>query len=223
MSMCKADLKNAFREVISKEFEFIPLNEEEIDYSFSPIFEKRMSRLIKAQQKFYYSFTNTGLKKTKVICAVLITMFLVACSVEPVRKPIVNFFSEIFNDSIRYFAKGETVDYITEEYCIKSLPDGFVEIDHSKNANEVFYEYKNKLGEQIFFTQMITSSADVSFDAEHGKIYSKKIKDKSVQIYESPYSNQALWIENKYMMHIVCYGKMDIDILEFLIENTSLN
>ncbi len=222
MSMCKAEFKNAFREVISKEFEFIPLNEEEIDYNFSPIFKKRMSRLIKAQQKFYYSFTNTGLKKTAVICAVIITMLLAACSVEPVRKPIVNFFTEIFNDSIRYFVKGETADSITEEYSIKALPEGFAEVDHSKNANEVFYEYTNKSGEQIFFTQMITSSADVSFDTEHGEIYTKKINDKSVQIYESSYSKQALWIENKYMIHIVCYGNIDMDILEFLIENTSL-
>ena len=223
MSMCRAELENAFRETVTKEFAFIPLNEEDIDYTFSSFFEKRMENLIRAQKKAYYSFTNTALKKVAVICAALITLLLAACSVEQVRKPIVNFFTEIFDDSIRYFVKGDTVNSITEEYSIKALPEGFDLVNYSKGANELFYEFKYNLGEKIFFTQMITSSSDISFDNEHGKIYTKQINGKAIEIYESPYSKQAIWIENRYMMHIVCYGNIEMNTLEFLIKSVGLN
>ena len=222
MPMCKSDFKDAFREVVTNEFDFIPLNDDEIKYEFTSFFENKMNKLILKQKKFYYDFTNTAIKKVVVMFLIFLTMLLVACSIEPIRKPIVNFFMEFFDDSVRYTFNGDVVDKITNQYTIKGIPEGFEQVEYSIDSNEVFYEYKNSSGEQIFFNQVITSSADISFDREHGKIYSIQVDGMTVEIYESPNTKQALWLEDGYMMHIVCYGNIEVDTLKFLIENVGL-
>ena len=45
MAMSKDDFKNAFREVISKEYSQIPA-EEEIDFEFSDDFNKKMQKRV---------------------------------------------------------------------------------------------------------------------------------------------------------------------------------
>ena len=62
MGMSKDDFKRAFREVVSSEFANIPLDENNIDITFSEKFNKKMEKLIKSQRKSYYILINMTVK-----------------------------------------------------------------------------------------------------------------------------------------------------------------
>ena len=71
MAMSKDDFKNAFREVISKEYSHIP-SEEEIDFEFSDRFNKKMQKRVFTTKKTIWKFMNSTAKKVAVVALVII-------------------------------------------------------------------------------------------------------------------------------------------------------
>ena len=85
MAMSKDDFKNAFREVISKEYSQIPA-EEEIDFEFSDDFNKKMQKRVLTAKKSIWKSMNSTAKKIAIVALV---MLLSSTSVYAVTNTII--------------------------------------------------------------------------------------------------------------------------------------
>ena len=112
MGMSKDDFKRAFREVVSSEFANIPLDENNIDITFSEKFNKKMEKLIKSQRKSYYILINTVGKRVAILFVAIITLFTASMSVKAIREPVINFIIEVYESFTKYFFEGETAEKI---------------------------------------------------------------------------------------------------------------
>lgn len=219
MAMSKTDFKKAFREVVSSEFAHIPTDEDSIDFIFSEHFEKRMKKLIRSQKKMYYNFVNTVFKRVAIICVVLLSMLITACSVKVIRQPIVNFFTEIYESFTRYFFDGDIVDTISIEYIITYLPDGYVQTDKIVSDAAITTLYENSNGGKIKFRQQITLNSEHTIDSENKEKYVKDINGLTVDIYVENMIINALWVKGEYSFRVTTYGDICVDEVESIIES----
>lgn len=217
--MNKNDFKNAFREAASSEFEHVPANENDIDFTFSERFNERMKKLVKSQKKPYYGFVNTAYKRVAVICVAFLTMAATAVNVEAVREPMTNLINYVFDTHTDYLFTGYTKDKITEEYTVK-IPDGFEQINETKDYMEISREYENDRGDIIMFSQETTKgSSGYSIDNEHGEIETKTVGEFEV-IYKKAYDTQlAFWTKYGYVFNIRTYGDVDYETIENMIKS----
>ena len=217
MAISKEALKMAMREAVSTEFAHVPTDESAIAYTFSAKFEKKMSKLLKAQGNSYWHFYNTAGKRVAIVFAVLVMLVTTACSVKVIREPIVSFIKKVYDTFTEYSYEGDTVGIINEKYEIKELPEGFVQTQYLENDVSISITYENKNGNMIIFNQDATSASDFSWDNEHGKIYSKRIGSFDIEIYESDVVKQAFWLKDGYSFRVACLGNMKMEMLEFLV------
>lgn len=217
--MNKNDFKNAFREAAASEFEHIPTDENDIDFTFSERFNKRMKKLIHSQKKVYYGFVNTAFKRVAVICVTFLTIIATAGSAEAIREPITKLINYVFDNHTDYIFTGYTKDKITEEHTVK-IPDGFEQTNITKSVFSITTEYKNDSGDVIEFSQITTkNSSGYSIDNEHGEIETKTVGEIEI-IYKKAYDNQlALWTKYGYVFEISCFGDIDYETIENMIKS----
>lgn len=222
MAITESEFDRAFREVIASEFKDIPLNEDEIDYTFSPKFEKSMNKLIRSEKKTYWYFVNTTYKKA-IIAAVIITLLLASTlSVSAVRKSIANFIIEIYESFVSFDVDGAKTNEILYEYEFSSIPNGFIEIDDLRTPAAIKHEYTNADGEVIEITQSVTDGLKLTIDNEHGALSEITVKNFKVYVYvhESGKFTSAQWVtEDGYTLILSYEGEIDIDTMIDLIEN----
>ncbi len=222
MAITESEFDRAFREVVALEFKDIPLNEEEIDCTFSKKFERKMDKLIRTEKKIYWRFVNTAYKKA-IIAAVVITLLLTgALSVSAVRKSIVNFITEIYETFVSFAIDGEGTNEILYEYKFSSIPEGFTETNVLNTPAGIAHEYTNDIGEKIELTQGVTDGFALSIDNEHGTHSEITVKDIKVYVYvhESEQFTSAQWLtEDGYAMTLNYEGNIDMDTMIALIES----
>ena len=220
MAMSKTDFKNAFREVISRQFLHIPADENSIEFTFSERFNKRMAKLIKAQRKAYYSFINTAYKRVAIICIIIFTMFTAACSVKEIREPIVNFIKQVYETFIHYSFDGDTTEVITKEYNITQIPDGFKEIGKIKTDSSIITTYENASGDIIeFFQQATYNNSGLFLDNENTTIRKEIVNGIEVETQEWYDTKSAIWTYDGYFFMIDCSGNIDFDTIKQLISS----
>ncbi len=222
MAITESEFDRAFREVVASEFKDIPLNEEEIDCTFSKKFERKMDKLIRTEKKIYWRFVNTAYKKA-IIAAVVITLLLTgALSVSAVRKSIVHFIIEIYETFVSFAIDGEGTNEILHEYKFSSIPEGFTETNVLKDPAAINHEYVNDNGKKIRLTQGTTDGFKLTIDNEHGTLSEITVGNHKVYIYvhESGQFTSAQWLtEDGYAMTLSYEGNTDMDTMIALIES----
>lgn len=218
MPMSITDLKNAFREVVSEEFAHIPTDENSIVFTFSERFNKRMEKLIKSQQKIYYSFINTAFKRVAILCIIILTMLTTAFSVKAIREPIIKFIKQIYETFTHYAFEGDTKEIITKEYVITQLPDGFEQTYETKSENLISKTYQNASGTTIQFTQQATKNNTGLYNDNENTVISKQtVNGIEIEFQEWYDIKCALWVKDGYFFKIDCYGDIDFDTIKKLI------
>lgn len=206
MSMTKAELKNAFREAASYEFREIPRDDSQIQHEFSPEFEWKIEKLIRKEKKLLWHFVNTASKRVAVIAAVFVMLLTTACSVEAIREPIVRFLIEVYESFTEYTFEGQKSDTITKEYLMSTVPEGFTQTDYFKDDAGITTTYENEHGDMIRFSQTITNETDLSIDGEYAKTEIVDVSGREVHLYLRDGISVAFWIEDTYLLKIVCHG-----------------
>lgn len=219
MSMTKAELKNAFREAASYEFREIPRDDSQIQHEFSPEFERKMAKLIRKEKRVFWHFVNTASKRVAVIAAVLVMLLTTACSVEAIREPIVRFLIEVYETFTEYTFEGEKSDTITKEYQISTVPEGFTQTEYLKADTGITTTFKNTYSDIIRFSQTITDDTNLFIDGENGNEKVLEISDREIHLYVRERFIHAMWIENGYLLEIVCHGAFTEQDVKNLIES----
>lgn len=216
--MTENNLSMALREVVSSEFSNIPINEDEINYTFSNRFLNKMDKLTKAEKSRFWRMTNTAPRRVAVVLASLLIIILTACSIPPVRAAVVGFIKETYDNCVRLFTGDVGSNKISDQYGLTELPDGFTETDRTESNSRRIVSYQNANGNQIILAQSITEDYSVFLDNENGKLSEISISDMNVSVYESDDCTVAVWLQDSYAFHLAVYGDYDMDFMIRLIE-----
>ena len=95
MSIYKEQFLNAVRQVVSAEFKDIPDNENNIEFSFSNNFNKKMQKLVKRQKTSYWKFINTASKRVAIIFIAIISLLCCMLCIKPIRVAAIDTIEEI--------------------------------------------------------------------------------------------------------------------------------
>ena len=90
MTETKYTLRDAFIEAKRIKLSGIP-KDEDIDWTPSPRFERKINRLIKNSRKSYWPLINTPLKKVAVAAMVIIMLFGFTMTVKAAREAVVDY------------------------------------------------------------------------------------------------------------------------------------
>lgn len=222
MAITESEFDRAFREAAASEFKDIPLKENEIDYTFSDKFNKKMDKLIRSEKKSYWRFVNTTYKKALLVAAIIAIILSSVLSVSAVRKSIVNFIVEIYESFFSFDIDGEGTNEILYEYKFSSIPEGFKETYVYNCPAGIDHEYTNDIGEKIRLEQTVTDGFKLTIDNEHGTLSEITVRNRKVYIYvhESGKYTSAQWLtEDGYALTLGYEGETDIDTMIALIES----
>ena len=109
-------LKTALREAASREFAGMPQSDDDITYTFSPRFTRRMNRLAKAEKNWLWRMTSTASKRAAAAGIAMILIALTACSIPAIREPVAAFFKGTYENCVRFFTGNAGADRIAERY-----------------------------------------------------------------------------------------------------------
>lgn len=216
--MTENNLSIALREVVSSEFSNIPMNEDEIHYTFSNRFLNKMDKLTKAEKSRFWRMTNTAPRRVAVVLASLLIIILTACSIPPVRAAVVGFIKETYDNCIHFFTGEVGSTKISVQYGLTELPDGITETSRKESNSRRIVSYQNAKGDQIILSQSITEDYSVFLDNENGELSEINISDMNVSVYESDDCTVAVWLQDSYAFHLAVYGDYDMDFMIRLIE-----
>ena len=142
--------------------------------TFSPRFERKMARLLRAQQKAYYPLVNTSFKKA-VLAMVLtiILMITTVFSVSALRGSVIRFFVEVYAKFSQVFfhlpQEDEHFPATLEVYYAPTwLPDGYQEDEDNLVDAIIFCEriYLDEGENEIRFKQYTITSSALRIDTE---------------------------------------------------------
>jgi hypothetical protein len=141
--------------------------------TFSPKFERKMERLLRAQKKPYYPLVNTNFKKAVLAMAVVfILMVTTVFSVSALREPVVRFFVEVYEKfSQVFFHHNEEEQFpatLEVYYAPAWLPDGYQENTSQMVDAIIFCEriYTGASKDDILFRQYTFTSSALRIDTE---------------------------------------------------------
>lgn len=219
MKMSRDELKQAFRESISQEFAAIPATDAEIDYTFSPRFESKMNRLIRAQKRAGWRFVNTRAKKVWIIAAVIVSLLVTAFCFPPVRDAVTGFFVSTYDDHIEMQPSGGAQASFEHEFSFSQIPEGFTLTDESRTLTAITKTYSNGDGDHIVLDQSLSTKGVTAFaDNEKSNVWSQTVGARGVHFIQYEEMISASWQENDCVVTIYYYGVTSVDYMISLIE-----
>jgi len=165
-------------------------------------FKDEMERLIRAQRKPYYRYTNTRAKKTVLaLAATFILMITMVFSVSALREPVVKFFVEVYERFSSVFFR-ETADIPTtleQIYMPEYVPEGYT-LDKASSiemSKLVIYLYPGTDG-TVEYQQFLPDFAGFTINTE-GIVHEDVFVGENEGVYYSNLGNQTiLWTNDHY-------------------------
>ncbi|MBQ4156395.1 MAG: DUF4367 domain-containing protein [Clostridia bacterium] len=213
-------LKQALGIVAEEEFKNLS---DELPFTPSQEFEKKMEKLIKRAKKPYYKYTSTGMRRAICVIAAIFVLMLSTLTVSAVRDTVDNFFVRIFssqkdnNENKVNKPKDKAKDEIsvpennnsedkTEKPTIKItyelgyIPDGFELASYNNTGYEAKTEYFNDK-DKIILTQYAKGSYSKTIDDETTFKDVEIIDNQKYTIYTSTYSSEitVVWVYSDYI------------------------
>lgn len=226
MEEYKLVLKKAFKEVEEQELREIP-EDSEIDYQFSPQFEKKMNRLIKAQKHSYWKYVNTTSKKIAVFLIAAVISLTCVMSVEASRNAIIKFFETIFGKYTRIssYVEQDDTDNIPKTietiYTIPNLTDDFEKSYYYADDLQVITEWVTPdmpEGQYYSLSQYANGSAN-GYNTESNDVMTININGYSVYVYKKSWYREYIWTEKGYMFSLTIPNQTDEEFVHTIIGN----
>lgn len=216
--MTREEFKLAFDEAMSLEYAYL---DEMPKPQFSPKFEKRMHRMLKAAGKNNRFYFLSSIQKALAVAASILIIITCTMQVNAISEPIINLIKTVYEEYILIsFDDTSIIDYIATEYHLTYMPEGFtcsksIRIE-SVNSNE----YKDDSGKYISLTQQVVKQdSQMNLDNENGTTRNISVSGMDVLLYTSDYSIMAFWVQDNYSMALCCVGGFDEATVIAMIES----
>jgi len=171
----------------------------------SPVFERRMQRLIRAERRPYYRFTNTnGKKAVLALAATLILLVTLVFSVSAIREPVVRFFIEVYEKFSQIFYHQQEEEQfpamLETHYSPSWLPEGYQE-DAAQTVDAITFcewVYTSETREDILFRQYIITTSTLGIDTEGNETKPITVNGREGLFYTNKGVQHILWSDGKY-------------------------
>lgn len=215
----RAALKEAFRRAEQIELDSIP-DDEDIEWQFSPRFEKKMEQLIREQRRGRATrvFHMAGAKVAAACAAVcLITVCLL--SVSAVKEPVENLLMTPHNNDSYVTMKTEyelpgggtatAPDSIETAYLPSAIPGEYVLQRNEVSCNNVYMQwiYANNKNNRIVFSQSIAYGTTL-VNTEFAQIDSVVIHDHKGYLIKNYDEHMLYWDEYGYLFSLLIPADM---------------
>lgn len=218
--MNKDDLKEVFLKAAEKEFEYVPKTDDEIDYTFSDSFEKKMDDLIVSTKKKWWQKINISYKK--VACLVIVVLGIIySSSFVTAENPKINDFTVMVEEgfNVYRFPDSGSLEKIEYEYSFSELPEGFHELEEEgyRDKHSVSHVYLHEHGGRLILRQRLSGNGYSSIDNEQGVISEVIINNHRTILYVSE-KNQTIfakWFQDGYVLEVRSVRR-EFSVNEFL-------
>jgi hypothetical protein len=214
-------LKEAFREINKWEYENLHLEtlEEVIP---SPAYIKRMERLIQWQKRSCWKYVNSIGKRIAMIAVAIALTFGLSMSVSAVRKPVVEFFVNMYEKFVEFFydddVSAKAPSTIETVYTLGYVPEGYELESCSIEKLVTGFVWTNDAGEQIVFSQGLLCEYSL-MDNENSDYEITSVNDITVAFLDKGSIKCYYWNERGYRFSIRISDGISQAILEQLIES----
>ncbi len=214
-------LKEAFQEINRWEYENLPL-ETLAEVIPSPAHMKRMERLIQWQKRSYWKYVNTIGKRIAVVAVALAIAFALSMSVSAVRKPVVEFFVNIYERFVEFFYDDGDVakapDTIETVYTLGYVPEGY-ELESCSIENlGTRMIWTNAADEKIVFSQGLLDGYSL-MDNEISNYEMMCVDDITVAFLEKGNIRYYYWNTKNYRFILRMPSNISYGIFEFIINS----
>ncbi len=181
---------------------------------FSDNYQSKMNKLTGSAEKVYFFFVNTLPKRVALIVAVtMVALTITTFSVEALRKPVLNFFEEVFSTFSRIVFFGAESEPLPDNVEGPREPT-YIPVGYSVSERELFdaiYEitYTNGDDEPLLFSQLAVENMDFSVDTEG--VTMEDVPELQGKFYSNKGWNNLIWSDGQYGYHIT--GKIDKETL----------
>lgn len=177
----------------------------DVETNFSPVFEKKMNKLIKRRSHLYYPLISTAGRRAACIAAAVIIIVATPLSVKAIREEIKGFFIRRFSDHNKVYVSSiaENAPETIEEIYTIDVPEGFELTEDYSMENEIDLRYTN--GDMyINFTQTTLSAFSTNIDNETTTMEILIIDGIEYQLYNygNGYRYGMIWINNSYVFDV---------------------
>lgn len=208
-------LQEAFREAARREFDMIP-EEEEIEYSFSPKFLRKMRGLLRAEAYGYWKYVNTAAKRVAIAVAIIVMLLTSAMAIKPVRERVIKFFVEVYEEyfSITFGEKESGDLYAATEpmtrYTISWLPEGYIETKFVEK--DVLYTtvWKNQEDIPILLNQT-TGTQETTLDHVSDDMCEFDDSELSIRYLSMNGQGTYVWEQNGYIFQLLVPDGISMD------------
>lgn len=211
-------LKRALMEAQKIEMAKLPTEDELSNaHMFSDAFNAKMDKLIVKTKNKYVYLGNLQIRKVAVAAIIFILVSGASMSVEAVRRPIVNFFIEVYEKFTKLSFENEDkiILPITIEkfYLPEEIPKGYSKLE--ENNGNTFFEivYSDSINE-IVFQQFTLTYAYVGLDTENVDMVKINIQGHDGWTYANKNTTVILWNDGEYAFMLT--GMEDLSSLEHM-------
>lgn len=199
--------------------EFPPCDEE---IHLDEIYQRKMEKLIKRSKNPFQRYFNTAGRRAAGIAAAILVFFGCSMTVSAVRKPVVEFLTNVYEKLVEFFFDEESItnapSMIETVYTLGYVPEGYelMSSDLSKYQNRIIWERDSN--ECIIFIQS-TLDGVVSYDNEESKYELIETNNFSVVFVKKHDLLMLFWSDNQYKYSLDVYGGLTLDECVALIES----
>ncbi len=182
---------------------------DDIEYDFSPAFEKEMNILIdKMRNDKYHKFTRKTMTSL-IIAAVVLSFATTAFAIPSSREYIIKQFENYFSYNVTDIDEIEKVENIFVGY----LPNNFIRTDEDISETGIYYEYCNK---DLWFT-ISKNPINTTVNYDNSKQEISKINNVEYIITYMDNTTGIIWNNGLYTYRII--GNIKKDTLLKIAEN----
>lgn len=217
----KALLKAERKEV--ERFKNLPCE----DVTFSEEFENSIEKLAKKRKSFAWQATKTVPRRIAVALIAAIITFCLMMSISAVRETVVNFFVNVYDESISIFVKGDKSgnipDRIEEPLLPSHIPEGYT-LNESKNFECMAVSvWLNENGNHFILQQDILSEDHlIHIDNENRDYQTEQLGNVTLYYSSEKGTYIIMWSTEYYLFTILCPSSIPFDEIKTVISSMNL-
>ncbi len=143
--------------------------------------------------------------KRKIMIGVVTVLLVVSMmfSVSAIRKPIIEFFVEIFDEFVHIFADDEIKESLDSYYVPTYLPSGYTEENEDVQKSFLYHVWSNDT-EKIVMTQRLGNLANYYLDNEDAEYTTEDISVYTVHYTLKNEVYTCVWANDEYTFMLKC-------------------
>ncbi len=192
----------ALEEYVRRQNALLPDEETLSGVTLSEEFHLRMRRLLARRKRgFYVLFGTAGRRVASITVAVLVAATVTTVSVEALREPVAQFFTQVFERFTQVFFVDDTPDTPEVEMAKRAptyVPEGYT-VEQEMDLGIIYrIVYTNETGKRIRYAQQVKESMEMIADTENVQYTSITVNDYRGVTYSNKEINTIVFSDEEY-------------------------